>query len=391
MDAYQILILLCGLVVFSYLFDLVAKHARVPAVILLLGLGMALRYAADRVGMVVPNPGPLLPALGTMGLIMIVFEGALELTVDHSQNKLIRKAFTSALVTLLITTGILAVLAHYYLGASWLAAFANAVPFAVISSAVAIPSVADMSKGGKEFIVFESTFSDILAIILFNFVTAYSITGSQAFTGLGFGLLGVLVLSAVFSMLLLLLMGRLNHHVKSFLIIAILVLVYAVGKQLHLSTLLVVLAFGIFLANADRIPWEWFKQRFLYPTFNKDLELLHSLSMESAFLIRTFFFILFGFTLQPADALHPRLLVPALALLTTIYVVRFVWMRAVVRMNDHPLTLIAPRGLITILLYLSLPENLKLDMVGPGILFITVIATTLIMAIGLAVGKREKA
>ena len=67
MDAYQILILLCGLVVFSYLFDLVAKHARVPAVILLLGLGMALRYAADRVGMVIPNPGPLLPALGTMG------------------------------------------------------------------------------------------------------------------------------------------------------------------------------------------------------------------------------------------------------------------------------------------------------------------------------------
>jgi len=266
MDAYQILILLCGLVVFSYLFDLVAKHARVPAVILLLGLGMALRYGADRAGLVVPNPGPLLPALGTMGLIMIVFEGALELTVDHSQNSLIRRAFLSGLMTLLLTTGVLAVLAHLYLGASWLVAVANAVPFAVISSAVAIPSVSGMGKGGKEFIVYESTFSDILGIILFNFVTAYAVIGNKAYTDLGLGLLGVLVLSAVFSMLLLLLMGRLNHHIKSFLIIAILVLVYAVGKQLHLSTLLVVLAFGIFLANADRIPFEWFKQRFLYPT-----------------------------------------------------------------------------------------------------------------------------
>ncbi len=389
MDAYQILILLCGLVVFSYLFDLVAKHARLPAVILLLGLGMALRYAADRWGMVVPNPGPLLPALGTMGLIMIVFEGALELTVDHSQNRLIRKAFGSALMILLITTGILALLAHEYLGATWLTAFANAVPFAVISSAVAIPSVAGLGKGGKEFIVYESTFSDILGIILMNFVTAYAVTGSKAFTGLGFGLLGVLVLSAVFSMLLLLLMGRLNHHIKSFLIIAILVLVYAVGKQLHLSTLLVVLAFGIFLANADRIPFDWFKQRFLYPTFNRDLELLHSLSRESAFLIRTFFFILFGFTLQPAEALHASLLVPALVLLATVYIVRWTWMRTAVRMNGHPLWLIAPRGLITILLYLSLPPELRIPVAGAGLLFIVVCSTTLIMAIGLALAKRD--
>ena len=389
MDAYQILILLCGLVVFSYLFDLVAKHARVPAVILLLALGMLLRYVADQWGISVPNPGPLLPALGTMGLIMIVFEGAMELTLDHSQNRLIRKAFLSGLMVLLCTTIALAVLAHEFLGTSWLLSFANAIPFAVISSAVAIPSVSGMNKAAREFIVYESTFSDILGIIGFNFITAYAVTGSKAFTGLGFGLLGVVVLSAVFSMLLLLLMGRLKHHIKSFLIIAILVLVYAVGKQLHLSTLLVVLAFGIFLANADQIPFEWFRQRFMYPAFNRDLELLHSLSRESAFLIRTFFFVLFGFTLQPAEALHPVLLVPALILLVTIYLVRWALIRTVVRMNGDPLTLIAPRGLITILLYLSLPPELQIPLVGPGMLFIVVCSTTLVMAIGLAWARRD--
>ncbi|MBK9764266.1 MAG: hypothetical protein IPO87_13165 [Flavobacteriales bacterium] len=47
MDAYQILILLCVLVIFSYLFDLFAKRTRIPSVLLLLVLGIAIRAAAD--------------------------------------------------------------------------------------------------------------------------------------------------------------------------------------------------------------------------------------------------------------------------------------------------------------------------------------------------------
>ncbi|HNR56613.1 MAG TPA: hypothetical protein PKJ19_15715, partial [Flavobacteriales bacterium] len=103
----------------------------------------------------------------------------------------------------------------------------------------------------------------------------------------------------------------------------------------------------------------------------------------------TFFFILFGFTLQPAEALHASLLVPALVLLATVYIVRWTWMRTAVRMNGHPLWLIAPRGLITILLYLSLPPELRIPVAGAGLLFIVVCSTTLIMAIGLALAKRD--
>lgn len=387
MDAYQVLILLCALVVFSYLFDLVAKYARVPAVILLLGLGMLIRYAADEAGFHIPNTDVLLPALGTMGLIMIVFEGALDLTIDRSQNRLIRKAFMSSLVVLLATTIALAALMHHFLDAPWISSLANAVPFAVISSAVAIPSVANIAKEPREFIVYESTFSDILGIMLFNFILAYTQEGRHAFTQLSLGFIGVIFLSAVFSMLLLLLMGRLKHHIKSFLIIAILVLVYAVGKQLHLSTLLVVLIFGIFLANADRIPFEAFRRRFLYPSFEKDIELLHQLSAETAFLIRTFFFILFGITMEPNEVADRGLIIPALTLLITLYAVRFIWVKTYVRMAPM-LTAIAPRGLITILLYLSLPADLRLEAIGPGLLFVTVICSTLVMAIGLARAER---
>ena len=104
MNAYSILIFLCGLVIFSYLFDLFAKRTRVPSVLLLLLLGIGLRMIADRLGFKLFDIQQLLPTLGTVGLILIVFEGALELTYELSKRTYIRKAFVSALVLLLVTT-----------------------------------------------------------------------------------------------------------------------------------------------------------------------------------------------------------------------------------------------------------------------------------------------
>ena len=77
-------------------------------------------------------------------------------------------------------------------------------------------------------------------------------------------------------------------------LLAILVLVYAVGKTFHLSSPVVVLGFGVFLANAAYLPVAWFRKHFLYSGFKGDLDQMHQLSRESAFLLRAFFFVLFG-------------------------------------------------------------------------------------------------
>ena len=107
----------------------------------------------------------------------------------------------------------------------------------------------------------------------------------------------------------------------------------------------------------------------------------------AAFLIRTFFFILFGITMEPNELADQGLVLPALVLLATLYTVRFIWMKVYVRMAPMLIT-IAPRGLITILLYLSLPPGLKIDAIGSGLLFITVICTTVVMALGMARADR---
>ena len=66
MDAYNVMILLSGLVIFSYLFDLFARRTRLPSVLLLLGLGIALRALVDYWGVAVPQLDVLLPTLGNV-------------------------------------------------------------------------------------------------------------------------------------------------------------------------------------------------------------------------------------------------------------------------------------------------------------------------------------
>lgn len=389
MDAYDVLTFLSGLVIFSYLFDLFAKRTRVPSVLLLLATGMALRAVAEYANFHVFDAERILPALGNVGLILIVLEGALDLTYTPSKRVLIRKAFLSSLVLMLATTASIAGILVWQTGAPLIACVGNAVPVSVVSSAIAIPSARGLPEKEREFVVYESSFSDILGIILFNFLVTNETFGLAAYGHLGMEIVGVLLLSAAFSLALLWLLGRITHHVKFFLIMAILVLVYAMGKQVHLSSLVVVLAFGMFLTNAEQLPFAWFRQRFLYPSFPKDLEQFHSLSNESAFLIRTFFFVLFGFSVLAGDLVNADAAILCILILGAIYTIRPLFLGLVVGMRSLPVALLTPRGLISILLFYSLPASLRIPSVDKPLLFLLVLTTCVIMALGLIASGRS--
>ena len=166
MTTYTTLIILSGLVIFSYLFDLVASKTKLPSVLLLLFLGIGLRLLVDNFKFQTFNFLTILPTLGTVGLILIVFEGSLELKYEKEKNKVIKGAFLSALFMLIATVCIIAFIIYLITDAELYLCVVNAIPFSVISSAIAIPSVAGLAKKNKEFIIYESSFSDILGIIL---------------------------------------------------------------------------------------------------------------------------------------------------------------------------------------------------------------------------------
>ena len=389
MTTYTTLIILSGLVIFSYLFDLIAGKTKIPSVILLLFLGIGIKLVVDSFGLLKFNFAPVLPALGTLGLILIVFEGALELKYSKSKNAVIKKSFLSAL-TILLTTAALITGAFYYIsGESLYRCFINSIPFCVVSSAIAIPSASGMSKEKKEFIIYESSFSDILTVILFNFMISNEHIDISSFAKLGVELVLILFVAACSCLLLLYLIGRLTHHVKSFLIISILILVYSIGQSYHLSSLIIVLALGLFLNNAGQIKLGWFRKYFIYPTLSYDIKQLFQLSAESAFLMRTFFFIIFGFTMDVYQLQNLSVIINGGLVLLLIYLVRFLYLKFVLRSGLMPELVIIPRGLISVLLFYNIPTAIKIPALGTGLLFVVILGTSIIMSLGLLGTKRQ--
>jgi Kef-type K+ transport system membrane component KefB len=391
MSTYTTLIILSGLVIFSYLFDLISSKTKVPSVLLLLFLGIGLRYSVDYFELGSFNFLYILPALGTLGLILIVFEGALELKYERSKNKLIWRSLLSSLVVLVLTSTVVTFILQEFTGESAYICFVNSIPFSIVSSAIAISAAATLDKAKREYIIYEASFADILGIILFNFVVQNPEIGVTSFINLGIETLLIVVMSVIFCLFLLYLIGRLSHHVKFFLIISILVLLYAFGELYHLSALILILAFGLFLNNADQIQIPFFRKYFLYPGLSRDLSQLLQLSAESAFIMRTFFFIIFGFTMDIYELKNLAVLVFGALILIAIYVVRFLSLKYVAKSAMLPELFIAPRGLISILLYYNLPEHLKIKSMETGLLFLVILSTSIIMSIGFVIyGKRKK-
>jgi Kef-type K+ transport system membrane component KefB len=390
MTTYTILILLSGLVIFSYLFDIIAKKTKIPSVLLLLFLGIGLKQIVTYFSLETFDFLKILPTLGTIGLILIVFEGALDLKYDNDKNKLITKTFFTALVILLLTTAAITFILHELTSYSYYLCFINAIPFSIISSAIAIPSVSSINKKQREFVIYESSFSDIAGIILFNFAVSNDSYNLSAFTNLGIELVLIILFAIISCLLLLYLIGRINHHVKFFLIISILVMVYAIGQTFHLSALIIVLAFGLFLNNADEIRIPFFRKYFIYPNLSKDLVQLHQLSAESAFIIRTFFFVIFGFTIMVDQFKDFTLIQYGLFISGAIYLIRLLYLKFVAKISLSPILFITPRGLISILLFYNLPKEMRINGVETGLLFVIILSTSIIMSLGLLGARKEQ-
>ncbi len=390
MESHIVLIILSGLVIVSYLLDIFAKKTKIPSVLLLLFVGIGIRETLDYLSIPVFDLLKILPSLGTIGLILIVFEGALELDYKREKNKLIFSSFMAALVILLITVLAVALLIQYYTQLPFQLCLINATPFGVMSSAMAIPSVASLSSEKKEFVIYETSFSDVIGIVLFNFFMTNQVIEAQSFIDLGIETVAILIISAIFCLFLLYLIGKITYHIKFFLIIAILIMVYGVAKIFHLPSLVIILAFGLFLNNAEQIVYKPFRKYFLYPTLQEDLQLMHTFSAESSFILRTFFFVIFGFTMHIRDLMDLEMLKFGGLIMIAIYVIRFVYLKFVARIDLNPILFVTPRGLICILLYFSLPPEMRTPTVSTGLLFMIILATSFVMMYGIMKAKKEK-
>ena len=393
MNTLSILIVLPLLVVFSYLFDAIARKTKFPSVILLMFTGIIIRAITNLYGFTdFSFLDKVIPVLGTVGLILIVLEGALELDIKKEKLPVILKGFFAAALILILNIIAVSWAFENILNLEHKTAIIFAIPLAIISSAVAIPSAAGLLNREKEFVVYESTFSDILGIMIFNyairqFESNQTLISAESIVALGLQIIGVIVVSLIITYLLFQLLQKIEHHVKFFLILALLVLVYAFGKFFHLPALVTIFIFGLFLSNVKAL-LPGFMQRYLdLNQTEKGLHEFHILTAESTFLVKTFFFLFFGFSISLVEFSSVTPFIYGVLIFGIMLLIRYVYFIATTfKIKPSPLVYMSPRGLISILLFLQIKEvtfiNTAASIIDEQVLLVVILASMLMMTLG---------
>jgi len=385
----SIIITLCVLILLAYLFDISSAKTRIPSVILLLLLGWVLKQVTIVFTVTVPDLSSLLPILGTVGLILIVLEGSLELELNKSKLPLVKKAAIVSFFPLIISALLLAWLFSYYGGYPYKQSLINMLPFAIISSAIAIPSARNLDSYNREFITYESSLSDIVGVILFNFVALNAVIDATAFMHFGWQLLLILIVSFFATVGLSYLLGRIQHHIKFIPIMVMVILIYIVSKHYHLPSLLFILLFGIFLGNLDELRQNKWIAKLKPDDLNREVHKFKEIATEAAFVIRTFFFLVFGYLIALEELLNTDTLLWSGIVSITIFATRAIQLK-IAKLPLFPLLFIAPRGLISILLFLSIPAADKIGMVNNSLIIQVIILTALVMMGGMMAVKKPK-
>ena len=383
-----IIISLCLLLLISYMFDVSSPKTKIPSVILLLIVGWAVRQAADFFGISIPNLSPILPIIGTVGLILIVFEGALDLELNRSKKKLIISSISMSLIPMLVLSIGIGLVFDAIFGVEFRQGLLNAVPFAVISSAIAISSAKNLLPKDREFVIYESTFSDIFAVVLFNFIIRNEVIDGNSFVVFGWQLILILVITVIATLGLSLLMSKIRHRVKFVPIILLIILIYAIAKEYHLPALIFIFILGLFIGNLDKFKRFRFVDKLQPEIMVKEVVKLNDITTEITFSIRSLFFILFGYLINTHELLNAKTFIIATGILVGIIVLRIIGLK-IARQNLNPLLYVAPRGLITILLFITIPETERIAMVNNSLVIQVIVLTALFMMVGLMISKRQ--
>lgn len=385
----EIIVALCTLILLAYVFDFTSGKTKIPSVILLLVLGYFVRQICNLLGVSLLNLQDILPILGTIGLVLIVLEGSLELELNSEKIPLIGKTLVVATVPVFLFSFLLAFILQQVGGYDFKTCLSNAIPLSIISSAIAIPSARHFSKSNKEFVIYESSISDIIGVIFFNFVTLHSSFGLFTFGSFFLQILLIIIISFAATGGLSLLLSRIDHQIKFVPIIFLVILIYEVSKILNLPSLVFIMVLGLFLNNLrDMRHMSWI-QRLKPGTLHKEVQRFKEITIEATFLVRALFFLMFGYLIHTQELLNVDALIWSGGITAGIFILRIIVLKFS-RVDLVPLVFIAPRGLITVLLFLSVKPGLQIPLINRSVLIQIIILSSLMVMFGSLLNKNKE-
>lgn len=385
-----IILFLCVIVILSYVFDITSKYSRIPGVIFLIVLGIGMQLAVKAINLDIPNLRPVLPIIGTLGLIMIIMEASLDLKLEKRKKGLIIRSVSAAFILFATFTAGFSYILVQFLDFSVRDSLLNGIPLGIISSAVAIPSAVSLNADEKEFVVYESSFSDIIGIIIFDFILINQTSIGLGLLKLALGSIITIIIALITTSVLAILLHKIYYHVNYVIIMTTVVMVYVAAKLLHLPALLFVLIFGLILSNHKLLEQSIVRRFVDFEKFRNDLDSFKKILVELTFLVRSFFFIMFGYYTKIEGIFNPNNILTAVLITAGIFFLRMIFLKQVLKMPLVPLLFFSPRGLITILLFLSIPLVSRIPLISEEVVTLVILMTMVLLIIGNMIHKKER-
>lgn len=389
-NPYVVIIFASLLIVFSYLFTQISKYTKIPSVIFLIGTGIALQFGVKYMDIQIPNLSSYLGLLGVVGLMMIVLEGALDIKIHRNKIRTILAALATSIIILGVTNSLIGSIIYFTQSTSFINAFLYAIPLSVVSSAIVIPSVHTLIPAKKEFMILEATLSDIFGIMLFAFWIHEPPSGQTYFQAISLNIVISVGVSVLLSYFLVYIFHKVKTEIKFFLFLAILALLFSVGEYFHYSALLIILIFGLVLNNTHAFFIGFLKKLINKEKVNEIRDEFVIITNETSFLIRTFFFVMFGLTMNLEGLFDVEAIIISCLIMLVIFLTRALNLKVFLKSTIFPQMLIAPRGLVTILLFNKIVEHYGIVPFNEAILAWVIIGTNIVMMLGLvASGSSE--
>jgi NhaP-type Na+/H+ or K+/H+ antiporter len=344
-------IMFIGLAVFlAHFLALQFGRTQIPDVLVLMLLGIVL---GPMLGLVQPSDfGKAGSALATIALVVILFESGTSLDL----GTLRASARTTGVLTVLcflLTVALISTAAALALGLPLVPALILGATLGGTSSAVVIPLVGSLQMGVKPatVLVLESALTDVLCIIAVFALLQVALQGDVDAGRLVGSVLSAMVFAAVIGVVggagWMLVLGRIRGFPNTITAtLAYVFIVYGLTEFLGFSGAIAALSLGITLGNVQRLGLEHLGDgaRKVEPLSPEDINFYR----EAVFLLKTFFFIYLGISIQFGAAM---LALVALVMVLAVYAMRALLVRGVCRGPDYSLrdqsitAIMAPKGL----------------------------------------------
>ncbi|MCS6970899.1 MAG: cation:proton antiporter [Planctomycetota bacterium] len=383
----SVILALGMLVFFGHLLVALFKRTRIPDVLLLMGIGIAL--GPFGLGWVKPEHfGEVGPVLTAIALIVILFEGGLGISLDT----LVRAAVGTASITLAtsaVTIAIIATVTQAHFG-SWLPALLVGAILSGTSSAVVIPmlTILGIREKARTILSLESAITDVTCIVLTVGLLDAVLRGDPSpmrMAGLAISsLVAAGLLGALGGIAWLLVHRRLRAVPNTRLaIIAGVFVLYGLTEMMGFSGAIAALAFGIAVGHWSRPEAP---ERIGGLLVGRIVDDERELFAELVFLCKLVFFIYLGINLR-FDRWEPYAM--ALQIVAAVYAARCLLARVLLPRDctwrDAALTAVmAPKGLAAAVIasmvaQAGAPAGSDIKNITYAVVLVSILATSLLI------------